>query len=322
MVTSELRCCLHQSHLDHLDFPQPQGRVFADVMAAKAGPEETDHTALFLLPGGGTVLPGVTKVEQSIEIDLVDILEALDSAPDEELLVEDGFQLVEGGFGHIAAHCVCKVGFDGRFDRDARPLRCGRQDFSGGLWLDGGRREGEDWCHRREFSGRHGWGSRPELFLREAKAEFFRFFPDMGLGAPAKERAVERSPDPLGTAAAPPGFVAGVFALWMVACVDRKHRYPDFSEILFESLNWGKKSELFQKRLYSDCTVLSSILVRSSNLLKLNKLSLVEAAGVEPASEIIDNKERLHAQSCSGSFALCAQNGQDAHIASPWISSL
>ena len=51
-------------------------------------------------------------------------------------------------------------------------------------------------------------------------------------------------------------------------------------------------------------------------------VKMVEAAGVEPASEIVVNKERLHAQSCSGGFALCAQNGQDAHIASPWISSL
>lgn len=33
---------------------------------------------------------------------------------------------------------------------------------------------------------------------------------------------------------------------------------------------------------------------------------LVEAAGVEPASEIVGNKERLHAQSCSAWVSLCA----------------
>ena len=44
---------------------------------------------------------------------------------------------------------------------------------------------------------------------------------------------------------------------------------------------------------------------------------MVEAAGVEPASEIVVNKERLHAQSCSDGFALRAQNRQDARIASP-----
>ena len=43
----------------------------------------------------------------------------------------------------------------------------------------------------------------------------------------------------------------------------------------------------------------------------------MEAAGVEPASEIVVNKERLHAQSCSEDFALRTQNGQDARIASP-----
>ncbi len=48
--------------------------------------------------------------------------------------------------------------------------------------------------------------------------------------------------------------------------------------------------------------------------------SLVEAAGVEPASEIDDNKERLHAQSRSSDFALRAQNGQGARKASLGIS--
>jgi len=53
---------------------------------------------------------------------------------------------------------------------------------------------------------------------------------------------------------------------------------------------------------------------------RVHEKKLVEAAGVEPASEIIDNKERLHAQSRSGDFALRAQNGQGARSASPWIS--
>ena len=46
-------------------------------------------------------------------------------------------------------------------------------------------------------------------------------------------------------------------------------------------------------------------------------VDMVEAAGVEPASEIVGNKERLHAQSCSAGFALRTQNRQDARIASP-----
>ena len=56
--------------------------------------------------------------------------------------------------------------------------------------------------------------------------------------------------------------------------------------------------------------------------MNLQWLDVVEAAGVEPASEIVVNKERLHAQSCSEGFALRAQNRQDARIASPWISPL
>jgi len=48
---------------------------------------------------------------------------------------------------------------------------------------------------------------------------------------------------------------------------------------------------------------------------------MVEAAGVEPASETANNKERLHAQSRSSDFALCPQNGQGEQSASPWISS-
>jgi hypothetical protein len=56
--------------------------------------------------------------------------------------------------------------------------------------------------------------------------------------------------------------------------------------------------------------------------LNIKGLDLVEAAGVEPASEIVVSKERLHAQSRSEGFALRAQNRQDARIASPGISPL
>ena len=49
----------------------------------------------------------------------------------------------------------------------------------------------------------------------------------------------------------------------------------------------------------------------------INKLNMVEAAGVEPASEIEDSRERLHAQSRSGDFSLRAQNGQNTRNPSP-----
>ena len=51
------------------------------------------------------------------------------------------------------------------------------------------------------------------------------------------------------------------------------------------------------------------------------KEKLVEAAGVEPASEIHVSKETPCVVD-SGDFALCAQNRQDARNASPMISSL
>jgi hypothetical protein len=55
---------------------------------------------------------------------------------------------------------------------------------------------------------------------------------------------------------------------------------------------------------------------------KSGSKAMVEAAGVEPASEIVVVKEKLHAQSCSEGFALRAQNRQDVRIASPLISPL
>jgi len=82
-------------------------------------------------------------------------------------------------------------------------------------------------------------------------AEFFGLLPAVGAGALANELAIQRSPDPFGAAAAVPGFVVGILTVWMVAGIDGKHKHPDFSEILLESLNWGN----FSRRLYSDCTV-------------------------------------------------------------------
>jgi hypothetical protein len=71
-------------------------------------------------------------------------------------------------------------------------------------------------------------------------AKVFSLFPTVGPSALANEFAVERSPYPLGAAAATPGFVVGVLTVWMVAGIDGKHEHPDFSEIVLESPNWGK----------------------------------------------------------------------------------
>ena len=54
---------------------------------------------------------------------------------------------------------------------------------------------------------------------------------------------------------------------------------------------------------------------------KIQCLMLVEAAGVEPASEIVYSRETPCSVGSIG-FALCAQNRQDAHNPSPEISLL
>jgi hypothetical protein len=58
-------------------------------------------------------------------------------------------------------------------------------------------------------------------------SKFLCLFPTVGSSALANEFAVERSPYPLGAAAATPGFVVGVLTIWMVAGVDGKHEHAD-----------------------------------------------------------------------------------------------
>jgi len=78
--------------LNNLDLAQAHGGILRDVAAADAGPEEPDQAALLLLLGQLSVLPCVAEIQQRIEIDLVEVVNALDPAPDEELLAEDGLE--------------------------------------------------------------------------------------------------------------------------------------------------------------------------------------------------------------------------------------
>jgi len=78
--------------LNDLDLAQTHARILCDIAAADAGPEESDQAALFLLLGQLSVLPGVAEIQERIEIDLVEAVNALDPAPDEELLAEDGLE--------------------------------------------------------------------------------------------------------------------------------------------------------------------------------------------------------------------------------------
>ena len=94
-----------------------------------------------------------------------------------------------------------------------------------------------------------GWLDMP---LTELVTKLLSFLPAMCSCALADELAVRRSPDPFGAAASTPSLVVGVFTVRMVAGINGEHFNPNFSEILLESLDWGKS----EGQLYSDCTVL------------------------------------------------------------------
>ncbi len=104
--------------------------------------------------------------------------------------------------------------------------------------------------------------------------------PEAGFGAHADELAVVRSPDPFGTVAATPEFVAVVFAVFGVTGVDGQHRSSHFSGIfrlLGNSVkirvatvvqNAAQKSPWFSPDSYNSFTV--------------KELVVVEAVGVGP----------------------------------------
>lgn len=78
--------------LNNLDLAQSHAGILSDVTAADAGPEKADHAALLLLLGQTTVRPGAAEGEQSIEVNLVQIIESLNPGPGEKLLAEDGLE--------------------------------------------------------------------------------------------------------------------------------------------------------------------------------------------------------------------------------------
>ena len=69
--------------------------------------------------------------------------------------------------------------------------------------------------------------------------------------------------------------------------------------------------------MYKMCTKNSLALLPQDKLMEINDLSLVEAAGVEPASETVVSRENP----CSVQFRMYSppalENGQDAQKASP-----
>ena len=82
-----------------LDLAQSQGRNLADVIAAEASPEKSFEALLFLRADNGSFGPCAAEREQSIEVELIEILEALDPGPVEELLLKIlSSLLMESGF--------------------------------------------------------------------------------------------------------------------------------------------------------------------------------------------------------------------------------
>ena len=68
-----LRRKVIRGDLDNLDFAQSESRVLLKIPAAHAGPEETDHSALLLLLCQCGITPGAAKIQESVEVDLIEI---------------------------------------------------------------------------------------------------------------------------------------------------------------------------------------------------------------------------------------------------------
>jgi hypothetical protein len=90
--------------VDDLDPAERKRRVLDDVVAANTFPEEADDAALLFLLGQPAVLPCVAEVDQGIEVDLIEVFEAGNLAPGEELLAKDALEFREGVFGQFSTY--------------------------------------------------------------------------------------------------------------------------------------------------------------------------------------------------------------------------
>src|ERR1700683_333217 len=100
--------------LPDLDLPEADGGILGEVAASYAGPKEPNHPALLFLLGEGTVSPGVAEVQQSVQLQFIQVFDPLDAGPGKKLLAEDGFEFFEGrgfnaaadGIGQVCFHCL------------------------------------------------------------------------------------------------------------------------------------------------------------------------------------------------------------------------
>jgi hypothetical protein len=108
----------------------------------------------------------------------------------------------------------------------------------------------------------------------------------VGSGALAKKFPVQGSPYRLGTVAAPPSLVAGVFAFGMVAGIDGQHRLSRLQRdcALFTEV---------EQNFGGDCTVTvqfcPKLFARSDKSFMVNDFFMVEAAGVERFFDLLSS---------------------------------
>ena len=223
----------------------------AMIAAADAGPEEPDQAALLLLLGQLSVLPGVAEIQQRIEIDLVEVVNALRSALQTRNCLRkivSSFESVEDS--QFPARASARYASTALLDSDSWFPRLDRGDLFGRQ-------------SRRDTRLRRGWHSQNRIgrHLRrrptrlsqrfgQLPAKFLCRFPAMGLCALADELTVVRSPYPLGAVAAAPGFVAGILTIWDGGGYRQTAwGLPDFSSRLCSICRSGAKI------LEGDCTV-------------------------------------------------------------------
>src|ERR1700677_3419340 len=191
-----------------LDLPETDGGILGEVAASYAGPKEPNHSALLFLLGEGTVFPGVAEVQQSVQLQFIQVFDPLDTRPDKKLFAEDGFEFFEGrgfdaaayGIGQVCFHCLSHRNPWPRFGYAwFRDFRTGRRRGIG--------RSG-DWRRR---TGRDRGAERRQALderLLKLDAHIFGLGPLSSFGALAKVISVDLAADPLGAIAAPAGTVS------------------------------------------------------------------------------------------------------------------
>ena len=87
----------------------------------QVGDFASNHSALLFLLGEGTVFPGAAEVQQSVQVQFIQVFDPLDARPGKKLLAEDGLEFLEGRGFDAAAHGIGQVCVDRLRHRDPWP---------------------------------------------------------------------------------------------------------------------------------------------------------------------------------------------------------